>query len=134
MGHKTRGKLMKILAGWAIFWTFLGLYLLAIRLILIWLAQFPTYPILLNLALVSLVVVILAGLIFCWADELDERRWVADVALLFARPFVFYLGAVGCCLYAVSEAMPPGLIAFVVGAVLLLPFSWFWPRERARFN
>ena len=112
---------MKILTGWAIFWTFLGLYLLAIRLILIWLAQFSGYPILLNLALVSLVVVILAGGLFCWADDLDERKRVADIALLFARPFVFYLGAVGCCLYAV---------AFVVGAILLLPFSLFWSRER----
>lgn len=112
---------MKILAGWAIFWAFLSLYLLAIRFILIWLAQFSAYPILLNSALVSLVVVILAGGLFCWADDLDERRWMADIALVFARPFVFYLGALACCLYAV---------AFVVGAILLLPFSWFWPKKR----
>ncbi|MCT7957251.1 hypothetical protein [Laspinema palackyanum] len=116
---------MKILTGWAIFGTFLGLYLLAIRFILGWLAQFSGYPILLNLTLVSLVVVILAGGLFCWTDDLDERRGVADIAVVFARPFVFYLGAVGCCLYA---------IAFVVGAILLLPFSLFWPQKRAGLN
>ncbi|HEY9835367.1 MAG TPA: hypothetical protein V6D27_00505, partial [Vampirovibrionales bacterium] len=71
---------MKMLGGWGIFWTFLALYLLTVRFILIWLAQFPSYPILLNLALISLGVVILAGIMFCWADELDERRWVADIA------------------------------------------------------
>ncbi len=63
---------MKILAGWAIFWTFLGLYLLAIRFILIWLAQFSGYPILLNLALVSLVVVILAA----WSGRTKPLRFV----------------------------------------------------------
>lgn len=108
-----------ILAGGLIVAVFLSFYLSLLRLILIWLAQFSGYPILLNLAFISLVVVILAGVIFCWADDLDERKRVADIALVFARPFVFYLGAVGCCLYAV---------AFVVGAVLLLPFSLFWPR------
>lgn len=114
-----------LLTGGLIVAVFLSFYLSLVRLLLVWLAQFSSYPILLNLALVSLVVVILAGAIFCWADDLDERRQVADIALVFARPFVFYLGAVGCCLYA---------IAWVVGAVLLLPFSWFWPRKRAGLN
>lgn len=112
---------MKILGGWTIFWTFLTLYLWAIRLILIWLAQFPAYPILFNLALVSLVVVMIAGVLFWWSDDLDERSGVADIALVLARPFMLYLSAVAGCLYA---------IALMVGAVLLLPFSLFWPRKR----
>ncbi|MCT7984975.1 hypothetical protein NG796_17015 [Laspinema sp. A4] len=114
-----------LLAGGLIVAVFLSFYLFLLRLILVWLAQFAGYPFFLNLALVSLVVVILAGGLFCWADDLDERKRVADIAVLFARPFVFYLGAVGCCLYA---------IAWVVGAVLLLPFSLFWPRKRAGLN
>ncbi|WP_261265500.1 hypothetical protein [Laspinema olomoucense] len=111
MGEKTGENLMKILGGWAIFLTFFVLYLLTIRLILVWFPQFSGYLILVNFALVSLGVVILAGVIFCWADDLDECRWVADIALILARPFVFYLGAVACCLYA---------FAFMVEAVLLL--------------
>lgn len=111
-----------LLPGGLIVAIFLIFYISLVHLILVWLAQFSGYPILLNLALVSLGVVILAGIMFCWADELDERQWVADIALVFARPFVFYLGAVGFCLYA---------IAFVVGAVLLLPFSLFWSRKQA---
>lgn len=106
---------MKTKLGIAILIIFASLYLALLGLILGWLSQFVWYPFWVKSVGVSLSAIAVAAGLFLWSDERDERQWAAEVSWALARPFVLYLSAIGCCLYALGcVVVAPFLVSSLV--------------------